>query len=301
VRNAARRLRYQLPRAGLSSEYAGRHAGQMLTSTISVLQRLYDLLLRPLSDLLTTERIVVVPHGVLHGLPFHAFHAGAEYALDRWEFVYAPSGSFWHTSAQRRMRRSGTSENITAEADSLLLMGVPAPGIERVASEVAQVAKLWEGSRLFSAEQATLETFRQNAETSRYLHLATHALFRADNPLFSGIRFADGWLLARDLYEMRVDCDLATLSPSSTGVTRVEPGDELFGILRGFLAAGARSVAASLWPADDAATAELMERFYELLVSGVSKAAALRQAQRELRAGSPHPYHWAAFALVGEP
>lgn len=301
VRDAARRLRYQLPRAGLLSEYAGRHAGQMLASTVSALQRLYDLLLRPLSDLLTTERIIVVPHGALHGLPFHAFHDGESYTLDRWEFVYAPSASFWHTSAQRRMRRSGTLDNAPVEAENLLLMGVPSPGIERVASEVAQVAKLWKDSQLFCAEEATLDAFRQNAETSRYLHLATHALFRADNPLFSGIRFADGWLLARDLYEMRLDCELATLSACHTGVTRVEPGDELFGILRGFLAAGARSVAASLWPADDAATADLMERFYALLVSGASKASALRQAQRELRERSPHPYHWAAFALVGEP
>ena len=80
--------------------------------------------------------------------------------------------------------------------------------------------------------------------------------------------------------------------------TKVSP--ELFGLLRGFLAAGVRSVAASLWPADDAATAALMVRFYSLLAGGRTKAAALRTAQREVRDRYPHPYHWAAFALVGE-
>ncbi len=59
-------------------------------------------------------------------------------------------------------------------------------------------------------------------------------------------------------------------------------------------------MAASLWPADDTTTADLMPRFYRMLVEGLSPAAALRNAQRETQQRYPHPYHWAAFALVGQ-
>ena len=70
--------------------------------------------------------------------------------------------------------------------------------------------------------------------------------------------------------------------------------------MRGFLAAGARSLAVSLWPTDDAATAQLMAGFYSQLAQGTPKAAALRTAQQELREIHPHPYFWAAFAMVGD-
>ncbi|HLV81725.1 MAG TPA: CHAT domain-containing protein, partial [Chthonomonadaceae bacterium] len=161
-------------------------------------------------------------------------------------------------------------------------------------------AALFPGAQAFCGAGATVEAFRAHAGHCRRLHLATHALFRSDNPLFSCLRFTDGWLLARDLYEIPLQCDLATLSACRTGAAFVASGDELFGLTRGFLSAGARSVAASLWPADDAATAALMARFYTLLAGGASRAAALRAAQRATRAEYPHPYHWAAFVLAGE-
>lgn len=295
VTRAARRLRFHLSKSGIDTPQDARAAtGQ--TDIQNVLGQLYDLLLRPLEAGLAAKKIVLVPHGALHGLPFHAFHDGACYALDRWEFVYAPSAAVWHAGVQIHAEAETTKE----QAASMLLMAVPSPGIEQVAVEFARLSAMLPQAIRFCAEEATTEAFRAHAPHCRRIHLATHALFRADNPLFSGLRFADGWLLARDLYEMRLDCDLATLSACRTGVSYVEPGDELFGLLRGFLSAGARSVAVSFWAADDQATAELMERFYALLAQGLGKAAALRAAQQETRARYPHPYHWAAFALVGQ-
>jgi CHAT domain-containing protein len=297
VIRTARRLRYHLQKVGTLSEYAARHAQELHQGIQNVLGRLYDLLLAPLASALKTEKVVLVPHGVLHGLPFHAFYAGAQYALERWEFVYAPSAAVWHAGVRRR-EASGDAQ--LSPPACALLMGVPGPGIERIAVEVEQLATTLPTARVFCAEEATLDAFHAHAGDCRLIHLATHALYRADNPLFSGLLFADGCLLARDLYATALDCDLATLSACRTGVTTVEPGDELFGLLRGFLAAGARAVAASLWPADDAATTSLMTRFYALLRRGESRAAALRAAQRQTQQEFPHPYHWAAFALVGE-
>ena len=82
-------------------------------------------------------------------------------------------------------------------------------------------------------------------------------------------------------------------------MAHVEAGDEPFGLVRGFLAAGAGAVAASLWQADDGATSMLMERFYEIFNSGVSASEALRAAQISLRSRLPHPYFWAPFVLIG--
>lgn len=292
----ARRLRYHLHRAGSASEYVEGHAGQLLTSVLKPLAHLYDLLLRPLESRLSQERVALVPHGSLHGLPFHAFYDGAQYALDRWEFVCAPSATLRFAGRLR----AAHGKNSSGSEPTALVMGVPDAGLEQVAVEVESLAKTLPQAQVFCGESATLSAFRAHAERSRLIHLATHALFRTDNPLFSGLRFSDGWLLARDLYTMRLRCDLVTLSACRTGQARIEAGDELFGLLRGFLAAGAGAIAVSLWPADDAATATLMMRFYALRMQGLSCAAALRAAQQELRAQSPHPYRWAAFALFGE-
>jgi len=298
VNHAARRLRYQLQRVGGASELSQRHAQRFHTDAQTVLTQLYDLLLRPVADLLKAEHLVIVPHASLHGLPFHALFDGAQHALDRWEITYAPSAALWHRGAQRQRTSREPGEPWTdAQA---LLVSVPAPGIEQVTEEVRKLSSLLPRAAVLHAETATLASVQSQAEGCRLLHLATHALYRADNPLFSGLQLADGWLLARDLYALRLPCDLATLSACQTGMALADAGDELFGLLRGFLAAGARSIAASLWPADDQATAALMQAFYTGLLAGRSKASALREAQQGIRAQFPHPYHWAAFALIGE-
>ena len=298
VQFAARRLRYQLRRLQMPSEYAAPLQAQFESGTRDILRDLYDRLLRPLEARLT-EKVVIVPHGILHGLPFHAFYDGSQYALDRWEIVCAPSAAVWHRGVRERVAappdstKCGTSRCAT-------IIGVSDSGMERIGEEVAAIASCLPDAQLFCGESATLENFLAQAERSRILHLATHAMFRNDNPLFSGLQFTDGWLLARDLYGLRLDCDLATLSACQTGMTVVDAGDELFGLIRGFLGAGVRSVAASLWAADDRATAFLMTCFYAHLSEGWTPARALRQAQQQTREVYPHPYYWAAFGLIGQ-
>lgn len=285
---ALRRLRFYLQTAATDAEE--RPATLPLTGIQAVLERLYDQLLRPLGELGGATQLIVIPQGPLHRVPFHALHDGHQAALDRWELLVAPSASLWHTLRQRPERPRETSA---------FLLGVPEPGIAQVAQELATLAETLPEATVFCGESATLEAFRQHAPGKRLLHLATHGLFRTDNPLFSGLRFADGWLLARDLYDLRLDAELVTLSACRTGVSEVAPGEELFGLVRGFLAAGAKALAVSLWPADDTATARLMGLFYAALQGGCAPGAALRQAQLRLRQELPHPYHWAPFYLIG--
>ena len=103
-----------------------------------------------------------------------------------------------------------------------------------------------------------------------------------------------------DLYQLTLPVELITLSGCSTGLNVVSAGDELIGLARGLMHAGAQSLVLSLWDVHDKSTAEFMTAFYRLLQKGESKAAALRGAMLTLRSSYPHPYQWAPFILVGK-
>ena len=295
ARELLQRLHFQWTKMR-SRVYSERFAAQMGDAARDALNRLHELLWEPVAPLLlenrledgAENRLTIIPHGILHEIPFHALYDGERYVLDDWECTQAPSSAIWHNCRLR--------PDVTA-ADSLLL-GISDEGIAQVRAEAdalrGQIANL----NVLQEEAATLAAVPQEG-AYRYLHFATHALFRQDNPLFSGLRLWDGWLIAYDLHHRRLECDLATLAACDTGMNLVTAGDELHGLARGFLAAGARSVLACLWAAHDATTAQLMPAFYARLAGGMGKAAALRASQLELREQFPHPYYWASFALIG--
>lgn len=106
-------------------------------------------------------------------------------------------------------------------------------------------------------------------------------------------------MIVRDAYALKLRCALVTLSACETGLSALAPGDDLVGLARGLLLAGAPSLLVSLWMVDDAAAAELMTDFYRTLLSGARPAAALREAQRNLLSTHPHPFFWAPFMLIG--
>ena len=144
-----------------------------------------------------------------------------------------------------------------------------------------------------------LAALRELGRVSKVVHIATHGYFREDNPLFSGVRLGDSFLTVQDIYDLQLPVDLITLSGCGTGLNVVAAGDELRGLVRGLLAAGARSALLSLWDVHDQSTAEFMTSFYEGLNAGLSKAVALQRAMALLRIAHPHPYFWAPFVLIG--
>ncbi len=259
-----------------------------------VLQRLYGLLVEPFAARLAdARRLVIVPHASLHYLPFHALFDGQQHLLERWDFSYLPGSSLLRYCRENRPAAQG-----------LLALGHSFEGrLPFTESEAAAVASGW-GGQVLLGEQASLERFRQSAAGCRVLHLATHGEFRPDNPLFSGLALADGWLTTLEVFNLRLQASLVTLSACQTGQSVIAGGDELLGLMRSFLAAGAATLVATLWTVEDRSTAELMQAFYRGLASGLDKCAALCQAQRELLR-SPldawaHPYFWAPFFLVGD-
>ncbi len=118
--------------------------------------------------------------------------------------------------------------------------------------------------------------------------------------MFSGIRLGDGILSLYDLYQLRLPAELITLSGCATGLSVVANGDELLGLIRGLIYAGAQSALLTLWDVHDHSTAQFMSAFYGHLASCADKAAALRQAALNLREIHPHPYYWAPFVLLGK-
>jgi CHAT domain-containing protein len=180
-----------------------------------------------------------------------------------------------------------------------VLLGVPDPQAPRVRDEVASLVSLFPEVVALLDDQATLAALREQAPTADVLHLACHGQFRPDSPLFSSLRLADGWLTVRDAYNLDLPNGLVTLSACETGMNAIAPGDELIGLARGFLSAGAPSLLVSLWTVDDESTAMLMTSFYTRLRAGDGPAAALRQAQRQTLESYPHPFFWSPFVLFG--
>ena len=118
--------------------------------------------------------------------------------------------------------------------------------------------------------------------------------------MFSSIRLGNSLLSLFDLYQLHFDAELVTLSGCGTGMNVVIGGDELIGLVRGLLYAGAQTLMVSLWEVHDQSTAEFMRDFYEGYRASANKANALRSAVLKLKQKHRHPYYWAAFALVGK-
>lgn len=118
--------------------------------------------------------------------------------------------------------------------------------------------------------------------------------------MFSGIRLGDGILSLYDLYQLKLPAELITLSGCATGLSVVADGDELLGLARGLIYAGAQSALLTLWNVHDSSTAEFMSAFYGHLASSGDKGLALQRAALDLRKTYPHPYYWASFVLLGK-
>ena len=282
-------LRFQMEKFTYGSEFAGREIAHLRRGADLYLARLYDALLRPLERLTGDRDLVVVPHGRLHYAPLHALFDGAAYVVERRGVSYAPSATVYALCAPVAHRRAGPP----------LLCGLADASAPEIAREIEALGELFPDARILAGAAATRAAVAREAEGCGVLHIASHAAFRADNPMLSSLRLADGDLTFYDVFNLRLEADLVVLSGCNTGLVAVGAGDELHGLLRGFLYAGAPSLLISMWAADDAATASLMRTFYTELQQGAPARAALRAAQRAALDRYPHPYYWAPFTLLG--
>ena len=262
-------------------------------------RRLHARLIAPLPGLSGKQKLLIVAHGILHYLPFAALRDDAGYLIDRYSLRFLPSAS-----VIRYLRRGGSQEQAGVLAFGNPDLGDPKLDLKFAQEEAVEIARKVPQSRALLRKEATESAFRQYAGGFGYLHFATHGEFNADAPLKSALMLArdersDGLLTVDKLYSTRLGAELVTLSACETGLGKIANGDDVVGLTRGFLYAGAATVVASLWKVDDQATAALMTRFYDELKAG-DKRAALRAAQLATREKFPHPFFWAAFQLTGD-
>lgn len=251
-----------------------------------ILKRLHALLIQPLELKGNSRRLLFVPYGILHFLPFHLLHDGSEYLIEKHEVLILPAAGLSTRSAPKR------APGVVALAHSW------DGKLSYTANEAQVVQKLFGGS-VFAEEQACRSAL--GAAPVQILHIATHGQHRLDQPDLSFLQLADGQLYADDVMQQDLSYELVTLSACETGRARVMASDDLIGIGRSFLYAGAGALVSSLWHVVDQATLGLMERMYAALYTGASKPAALRQAQVSILAENRdlHPAFWGAFQLVG--
>ena len=289
------RLRAQWSRFALAPALVTRHTEALERTTTAVLGSLYRLLIAPVEDLLGTAAatgLTVVPHRRLHQLPFHALHDGDRFLVERWATTVCAATP--RTTARSRLPRSSRS------GTSLLGLGVPDDRAPLVAAELAAISAVVPDAEVVVGPGATADLLRSSLPGPDLLHVACHGLHRADNPLFSSIRLADGWLSAADVLDLDLDGALVALSACESGAHSTDAVEPL-GLAWAFLAAGADGVVVSQWLVDDRSAATLMPELYRHLAAGLPVAEALRQVQLGGLREHRHPYYWAAFSLVISP
>ena len=290
-------LDVQWDRMGAGQGFVDSHAEQLARLTRRVLASLYDELVAPLRPLLGASspeeiprKITIIPHGLLHRVPFHALFDSEEYLLDRFEISYAPSATVF----------SLCEKQVSRGSERALVLSVTDPLIPHVSDEARAVASHLPGGELLADGQATMDAIGEKAPGCGILHLACHGMFRGDNPMFSSLKLHDGWLTAADVLGLDLGTALVTLSACESARNRVLAGDEIIGLTRGFLGAGAATLVASLWLVQDETTSWMMERWYARMRDGAGRTTALREAQLALKERYPHPYYWAPFVLIGQ-
>jgi CHAT domain-containing protein len=291
IRPVVEQLRFQMSFLAHSSAMPAASKGGLERAQLGLLRALYQTLLGPLDNRWRDRQLIVVPHGPLHAVPFHALCDGSHYVLEQAQTSYAASASLF---LRMKDGERGSIERplLVATEDALI------PAVQR---EVERIGALFPQGRVLSGGKATLAALRKHASDADVLHLATHATFRSDNPWFSSFKLANSWLLLRDIPRLGLNAWLAVLSACDTGQVAVGPGDELVGLSHAFFQAGCRSLVASMWNVDDTSAALLMEDFYRRLRAGDGLSQALRAAQLDLRRDWPSPYYWAPFFALGRP
>ncbi len=290
VASQVRMLQFQFSKFRLGADYIKTFERALLTTTQAHLHEIFKELLAPVWPQLRGRRLVIVPHGALHYVPFHALYDGEQYVTDLCAVSYAPSASIY---ARCQQQAGGGGKGA-------LVLGVADDQAPLIDAEAKAVAAVLPDAQLCIGRDATEHVLRTAGRHSHIVHIASHGYFRPENPMFSGIRLGDTYLNVYDLYRLRLRADLVTLSGCATGANVAAAGDELLGITRGLFCAGAHTLLLSLWNVHDESTAALMTRLYRRIADGSAPVDALRDTMRDVRSEHPHPYYWAPFVLTGK-
>jgi hypothetical protein len=228
------------------------------------------------------------------------------YAAEDYKLAFAPNLAALQVTLEQVRRRASSAHG--QEEDQLLSVAYPGSPESRhylpyVLPEAEAVARHFDRVTQLYLEAATPEAVLSHAHGQEVIHLGCHGWFDPEAPEQSELMLNGGWLtVQRVITELRLEqTKLATIAACLSGRVQVRRGEEHVGLLQAMMSAGAQSVAASLWPVNDAATKALFEAFYSEISVGQPPAEALAVAARLVRerSGWEHPYYWAAFQVSG--
>jgi CHAT domain-containing protein len=262
------------------------------------------------------QRLILVPHGELHGLPFAALYdqESGGYLVKQKILSVVPSASILDVCRTKKRGRRESCLWVYApqtKPDAELL---PDEKMLRVYGKPSEaLSKRFKKLQTVTGTAATIEGVTEwlGEQPWDVVHFYCHAKTHPDNPMLSWIELSDltsetpqmASLRAADILNLRLNASLVVLGACETAVGARRPGDDIVSLTRAFFRAGTPSVCVSLWNVADESTAELMQKFYRhLIAKKIDKAEALRQAKLEMIAEGrwTHPYHWAPFVLVGD-
>ncbi len=288
-------------------------------------RRLYDALLRPISETAQKGTFIVVPDGQLHLVPFDALRDElGRYVMETRTVVYSPSAASVYVSTEQKRRQ-------TAPRALLAVGGVPYAGSSMNKSgltrgfsrngfvdlpssaDEARIAKAaFPGERvdLLMGASATEAAFKsESLNEYRVIHLAVHGFTDSTFPdraalvlLSDATSGEDGFLQASEIVQLRLNADLVVLSACDTAVGQLQGQEGIANLSRAFLLAGSRTVISTLWQIDDSSSLFLMKRFYAHLSMNRPPASALTEAKRDMFrtfGAKLLPYQWAAFTIEG--
>jgi len=294
---------------------------------------LYQTLLEPASSIIKGKDLIVVPDADLGYLSFDILltrlpdakargYRGLSYLIKESTISYAPSATALFegfrnpesSSNHKVLAFAPSYENIKGVKVEELLRGrtyrdylLPIPGAQ---IEVNNLRKIFR-SKVYDGEAATESKFKKNAGRYSILHLAMHTIINNNNPLYSKLVFfhnsdstEDGMLNTSELFGMQLNADLAVLSACNTGTGKLEQGEGIMSLSRGFFYAGVPSIIMTSWAVEDQSGSELMSAFYKYLAEGKPKNEALRLAKIEYLENTDqlkaHPHFWAAYMNIGD-
>lgn len=295
---------------------------------------LYNLLVQPGMNK-NIENLIVIPDDILYFLPFETLitqTSKRNWLIEDCKIAYIPS-----ISSLREIIEHSHHAKLRTRKD-LLALGDPDFGslesqdngdvfqeffssnaynfyrLSFSGAEIQRIGSLFKKNKttVLQREKASEDSLKRlPLQDFKIIHFATHSIIDDKKPARSAIVLSlnnnvrngkeDGFLQMREIYNLKLNSKLVTLSACQTGLGQFIKGEGIEGLNRAFFYAGASSVLMSLWAVNDQATSQLMERFYSHIRSSSSLTGALRKAKLEMIASNTasHPYYWASFIVSG--
>jgi CHAT domain-containing protein len=259
-------------------------------------RELYLYLIQPVVKEIRGDRLVIVPHDDLHHVPFEVLQdpADGHYVGERFDITYAPSASILLNLKRSAALAGGR------------LLAVVNPTLAGAPAEARTIARLFGAQSKVSDETLALERdVKTWVRDFDVIHFAVHGKF-ADDPMLSFLELRegggdDGRLTAAEMFGLPLENSrLVVLAACETGRVEATHGNEILGIERALLYAGAGTLVLSRWKVDTVATSLWMESFYRAALTRLPAAAA-REALKAVKSDARfrNPYYWGAFAMVG--